>query len=199
LTKRLAYYIIKKSIKKEVKTIEHLFEQKISSEEIYNGKIVNLTKDTVLLENNKTALREVIHHNGGVGILPLLEDNKVILVKQFRYPYDKVLYEIPAGKLEKGENPLECGKRELTEETGYNAEEFIFLGEIYPTPAYNTEIITIYLAKGLTLSKQHLDDDEFLDTEIFTLEELREMIENNIIKDAKTQIAILKTLLKEVK
>ncbi|GHU53811.1 ADP-ribose pyrophosphatase [Clostridia bacterium] len=172
----------------------HLFEKRTSSEQIYNGRIINLTKDTVELENGEMAIREVVHHNGGVAIVPLLDDGRIILVKQFRYPYNEAIYEIPAGKLEKGENPLDCGMRELTEETGFTAKEFIFLGEVYPTPAYNTEIITLYLAKGLTLSKQKLDADEFLDIEIFTFQETIDMIMNNIIKDAKTQIALLKTI-----
>ena len=171
----------------------HLEEKTISSEMMYDGKIVKLLRDSVELENGKTALREVIKHPGGVGIVPLDEDNNVLMVRQFRYPHGKVLLEIPAGKLEYGENPRECGLRELKEETGCTCDSFEYLGNLIPTPAYDTEVIHMYLARGLHSGEQNPDEDEFLEIEKIPLEKAVEMIMNNEIADAKTQIAILKT------
>ena len=171
----------------------HLEEKTISSEMMYDGKIVKLLRDSVELEHGKTALREVIKHPGGVGIVPLDEDNNVLMVRQFRYPHGKVLLEIPAGKLEYGENPRECGLRELKEETGCTCDSFEYLGNLIPTPAYDTEVIHMYLARGLHSGEQNPDEDEFLEIEKIPLEKAVEMIMNNEIADAKTQIAILKT------
>lgn len=171
----------------------HLSEETISVEEIYKGKILDVTRDTVILENGEKTFREVIHHNGGVCVVPLTDEGEVIFVKQFRYPFKKVLTEIPAGKLEKGENPLECGIRELKEEVGAKAKEIIPLGCLYPTVAYDTEIIYMYLAKGLTFSEQSLDEDEFLDIVKIPLEDAYKMAMNGELPDSKTQLAILKT------
>lgn len=171
----------------------HLEEKTISSEMMYDGKIVKLLRDSVELENGKSALREVIRHPGGVGIVPLDKDNNVLMVRQFRYPHRKVLLEIPAGKLEYGENPRECGLRELKEETGCTCDSFEYLGNLIPTPAYDTEVIHMYLARGLHSGEQNPDEDEFLEIEKIPLEKAVEMIMNNEISDAKTQIAILKT------
>lgn len=171
----------------------HLEEKTISSEMMYDGKIVKLLRDSVELENGKTALREVIKHPGGVGIVPLDEDNNVLMVRQFRYPHGKVLLEIPAGKLEYGENPRECGLRELKEETGCTCDSFEYLGNLIPTPAYDTEVIHMYLARGFHSGEQNPDEDEFLEIEKIPLEKAVEMIMNNEIADAKTQIALLKT------
>ena len=134
----------------------------------------------------------MVRHPGGVCIVALTENNDVYFVKQFRYPHAKVLLEIPAGKLEWGESHLECGKRELHEETGCTADEFTYLGCLYPTPAYDSEIIHMYLAKGLHKDKQKLDDDEFLEVYTIPLDKAVEMVMNNEIEDAKTQLALLK-------
>lgn len=170
----------------------HLSEEKINSEEIYKGRIITLTKDTVKLENGKEATREVIHHPGAVCVIPIDEDGNVIFVKQFRYPFSSVLLEIPAGKLEEGEDSLDGGKRELLEETGALCESFEYLGEMYPSVAYLTEKIYIYLARGLTFKEQSLDEDEFVEVEKIPYEKAVKMVMNDEIKDAKTQIAVLK-------
>ncbi|MDE6780827.1 MAG: NUDIX hydrolase [Ruminococcus sp.] len=170
----------------------HLQEKTLTSDTVYEGKIFTIVHDTAELENGETAVRDVLLHSGGVCVIPVTENNEIYMVKQFRYPFREVTTEIPAGKLEKGENPYDCGKRELLEETGFTCTEYIPLGEIYPTPAYNTEVIHVYLAKGLHCEKQHLDDGEFLDVEKIPLAEAVRLVMDGKIKDAKTQIAILK-------
>lgn len=170
----------------------HLEEKTVSSEEIYDGRIFKVTKDTALLENGKEALREVVHHSGGVTIIPITEKNEIIMVKQYRYPHHKALLEIPAGKLEKGESHYDAGKRELLEETGCTCSEYEYLGEVLPTPAYVTEVIYMYMAKGLTFSKQNLDSDEFLDVVKIPIEKAAQMVMNGEITDSKTQIGVLK-------
>jgi len=172
--------------------MEHLDEKTLESELKFKGKILEVYQDTVLLENGTTAIRDVVRHSGGVCVVALTEKNEVYFVKQFRYPHKKALLEIPAGKLEWGENHYECGVRELREETGHTADEFTYIGCLAPTPAYDTEIIHMYLAKGLHKTEQDLDDDEFLDVMTIPLDEAVKMIMNNEIEDAKTQIAILK-------
>lgn len=171
----------------------HLEEKTLSSEQKYDGKIVKLFVDRAELENGEVVAREMIKHPGGVCIVPLDENNNVLMVRQFRYPPHKVLLEIPAGKLEYGENHRECGLRELKEETGCTCDEFTYLGNLIPTPAYDNEVIHMYLARGLHGGEQDLDDDEFLDVEKIPLEKAVEMVMNNEIEDAKTQIALLKT------
>lgn len=170
----------------------HLEEKTLSSEQKYDGKIVKLFVDRAELENGEVVTREMIKHPGGVCIVPLDENNNVLMVRQFRYPPHKVLLEIPAGKLEYGENHRECGLRELKEETGCTCDEFTYLGNLIPTPAYDNEVIHMYLARGLHGGEQDLDDDEFLDVEKIPLEKAVEMVMNNEIEDAKTQIALLK-------
>lgn len=171
----------------------HLQEKKLTSDTVYEGKIFTVLHDTAELENGETAVRDVLLHSGGVCVIPVTEKNEIFMVKQFRYPFKEITTEIPAGKLEKGEIPHDCGKRELLEETGCTCTEYISLGEIYPTPAYNTEVIHVYLAKGLSYEKQNLDSDEFLDVEKIPLSEAVRLVMDGKIKDAKTQIAILKT------
>ena len=169
-----------------------LFEKTLTKKYIHNGKIINLRVDEVELENGKHAIREVVEHHGGVCVAALDENGFLLMVKQFRYPYGEALLEIPAGKLEKGENPEECGKRELEEETGYTAEKLLDLGKLYPTPAYVDEVIHMYYAVNLSKTAQHLDADEFLSVERIPLEEAVKMVLNGEIRDAKTQVAVLK-------
>lgn len=171
----------------------HLQEETVSNTSVYEGRIFTIMHDTVRLEDNQIAVRDVLVHTGGVCVIPVTENNEIYMVKQFRYPFKEVTTEIPAGKLERGENPYDCGKRELLEEIGCTCTEYIPLGEIYPTPAYDTEIIYVYLAKGLKFEKQKLDNGEFLDVEKISLSDAVKLVMNGEIKDAKTQIAILKT------
>lgn len=171
----------------------HLEEKQLSKEYIYEGRVIKLRRDIALLPNGNEATREVIEHNGGVCVAALTDNNEVLMVKQFRYPYSEVIMEIPAGKRDsKDEDPLECGIRELEEETGAKAENFIFLGELYPTPGYCGEVIWMYAATGLTFGEQHTDEDEFLTVEKLPLEKAVDMILSGEIKDSKTQAAILK-------
>ena len=171
----------------------NLEEKQLKSEYLYKGKIINLRRDEALLPNGNTAGREVIEHPGGVCVAALTDNDEVLTVKQFRYPYSEVILEIPAGKRDHtGENPLECGFRELKEETGATAENFFFLGELYPSPGYVGEIIWMYGATGLTFGETCPDEDEFLDVEKIPLQEFVERIMSGEIKDAKTQAAVLK-------
>lgn len=170
----------------------HLDEKTLKSETVYEGVIFTINHDTVELENGNTAIRDVLLHHGGVCVIPVTDENEIFLVKQFRYPFRKTTTEVPAGKLEKGENHAECGKRELLEETGCICDEYIYLGEMLPTPAYNSEVTYMYMAKGLHFDKQNLDPDEFLDVEKIPLSEAVKLVMDGKITDGKTQIAILK-------
>ena len=148
----------------------NLEEKTVKKNYIYKGKIVNLRKDDAMLPNGKMCVREIVEHAKGVVLAALTEDNELIFVRQFRYPYMEVVLELPAGKVEEGEDPLEAGKRELLEETGVTAEEYIDLGEFYPSCGFTDEIIYMYLAKGLSQGSQHLDEDEFLNVEKIPLQ-----------------------------
>lgn len=173
-----------------------LYEQTDKINNIYDGRIITVHNDDVTLCNGSQCNRECVDHPGGVGIISLTDNNKVLLVRQFRYPYKEIVYEIPAGKLEKGEDPFEAGKREFSEECGATAKEFISLGEIYPTPGYTNEIIRLYAAFDLSFEEQHLDDDEFLEVCPMDLDTLISKIMSGEIKDAKTVTAAFK--LKEI-
>ena len=172
----------------------NLIEKTLSQKICFEGKIITVRQDTVELPNVATSTREVVEHPGGVCVLALDEADNLYLVEQFRYPYGSALLEIPAGKREKGEPPLLTAVRELEEETGLRAEHYTDLGQMYPTPGYCGEIIYIYLATGLTQGKGNLDADEFLNVKKLPLAQAAAMVMDNTIKDAKTQIAILKVL-----
>ena len=172
---------------------KNLDEVQTGSEEIFDGVILHVFKDTVQLPNGNPAIREVIRHVGAVGVIPITEDNKVIIERQFRYPLAQVITEIPAGKLDSfTEDRLSAAKRELEEETGYTAEEWIDIGDYYPAAAYCDERITLYLAKQLHQGQRHLDEDEFLNFEAVPLGELVEDVMSGRITDGKTQVAVLK-------
>ena len=174
----------------------NLKETQKSAEYIFRGRVINLRRDEAILPNGNTATREVIEHPGGVCVAALTDDNCLLFVRQFRYPYMEETLEIPAGKRDKqNEDPLECGKRELREETGATAEKYIPLGELYPSPGYCGEIIWMYAATGLSFGDCDPDDDEFLAVERYELERAVEMVLSGEIKDAKTQAAVLKVKL----
>ena len=179
----------------EKKEYDALHETKLSSELIYDGKVVHLYRDAVRLPNGHESIREVVRHVGAVCVLPLFEDGSVLVERQFRYPHDRVLWEIPAGKLDsKAEAHLSAVKRELYEETGYTADRFTSLGLLYTTPAFVDEVIEMYLAEGLHTENdgQHLDEDEFLTVEKLHIDTLCDMVMRGEIPDAKTQVAVLK-------
>lgn len=179
---------------KTVPSLDPLTEQQVASETVYDGKIIRVTKDTAKLQNDALAIREVVHHPGGACVVPLTDQLEVLMVRQFRYPFGEVTLEIPAGKLEFGEDPKACAIRELSEEVGAAASQICSLGCLYPTPAYNKEVIHMYLATGLQLTQQHLDEDEFLDVVKIPLEKAIRLVMQNRIPDAKTQLALLKTI-----
>ena len=169
-----------------------LFEKKINSKQIFDGVIVKLFVDDVELPDGKKTIREVVRHPGAVCVIPIDEDENVIMIKQFRYPFSEVLYEIPAGKLEVGEDPYEAAIRELEEESGVNASNVEYIGTMYTTVAILDEKIYMYLATGLTYKNAHPDDGEFLEVEKIPLKTLVDMVMEGKIPDSKTQIAILK-------
>ena len=172
---------------------ENLTEIQTDSKEIFDGAIVHLFKDTVQLPNGNSATREVIRHIGAVAVVPVTDDGKVIVERQFRYPLNQVITEIPAGKLDSfTEDRLSAAKRELEEETGYTADTWLELGDFHPTAAYCDEKITLYLATGLHQGQRHLDEDEFLNVMAVPLEDLVAEIMAGRITDGKTQTAILK-------
>ena len=172
---------------------EELKETKVSREDIFEGHIVHLVKDNVTLPNGAAATREVCLHNGAVCVVPITDDGDIIMERQFRYPFDEVIWEIPAGKLDKGEtDELSAAARELREETGYTAENYTFIGYIYPSPAILSEKIAMYVATGLHKGEQNLDEDEFLDVVKVPFDEVVKMIMENKIPDGKTQTAVLK-------
>ena len=180
----------------EKEAYTELTERMTGSERIFDGVILHVYRDTVTLPNGSPAVRELIRHPGAVAIVPLTADGKVIIERQFRYPLGTVITEIPAGKLDgPTEDRLKAAKRELREETGYTAEEWISLGDYYPAAAYSDERLTMYLARGLTKGEQHLDEDEFLHVEEVSLESLVEAVLAGRITDGKTQTALMKAWL----
>lgn len=171
--------------------MNHLTEKTLESAVVFSGNLLTVCCDTVELPNGKQAGREFIKHPGAVAVVPVTSDGKIVLVRQFRYPIGKAILEVPAGKLDKGENPDDCVKRELEEETGYIATRIQKLSSIYTTPGFTDEIIHLYLADGLSLAKQCPDEDEFLDVEIYSKDEIKKMIADGTITDGKSLLALL--------
>ena len=170
-----------------------LAEKTASSEDIFDGVILHVKRDTVTLSNESTAVREVIRHIGAVCVIPVTENNEVIMERQYRYPLDKVIWEIPAGKLDTpDEDRLSAIQRELREETGFTADEWTEIGDFHPAPAYCDEYITMYMARGLHKGEQDLDADEFLDVYAVPLADLVRDVMEGRISDAKTQVCVLK-------
>lgn len=167
-------------------------ETMLESKEIFAGRVIRVTYDTVRLENGNTSTREVVHHHGGACILPVDEAGNVYLVRQFRYAIGEEIWELPAGKLEAGEAPFEAAKRELGEECGLTADHFEDLGVVYPTVGYDSERIYIWAATGLHPAAQHLDEDEFLDVVKMPLEKALALVLDGTIRDSKTQVGLMK-------
>lgn len=170
-------------------------EKRLSCEDKYKGKIIYVHRDKVRLSDGNEAWREVVEHSGGVGVIPVDENGDVWCVRQFRYPFGEHLLEVPAGKLEPGEDPFDCAVRELSEETGFTAAEYTDLGRLYPSPGYCRETLYIYMATGLTRGAAHLDKGEFLDVEKHSLSELYRMALEGDLPDAKTAMAVIKAKL----
>lgn len=166
------------------------YEKTLKLDNIYSGKILKLDVETVLLPNNNQAKREIVRHPGAVAILPISEEGEIYFVKQFRKALNTELIEIPAGKLEKDENPRECALRELQEEIGFTANKLSLLGSFYSSPGFTNEIIYIYKAEGLIKSKLEMDEDEFINVVKYNIEESLEMLAKDTFKDAKTVIAL---------
>ena len=166
-------------------------EKTINSDRIYTGKVISLKVDTVEIENKGYKKREIVEHPGAVGIVALTDENKIVLVKQFRKPIEQVIWEIPAGKLEKGENPKDCAIRELKEETGYSANNIKLIHKFYTSAGFSNQRMYIYLATGLIPGECKFDEDENIDIHHVDLCEVYNMINKNEIEDAKTTIGIL--------
>lgn len=173
----------------------NLFEKTLHSTSIYKGAIIDLEVHDVELPDGQTSKRELIYHNGAVAVCPITPENKVILVKQFRKACEKPLLEIPAGKLEQGEERISAAKRELEEETGYIADELEDITEMYGSPGFSNEKISIYIAENLTKGKMQLDEDEFLELAYYDMNEIKTLLDNKELEDAKTIIALQHLLL----
>ncbi|KKX56891.1 NUDIX hydrolase [Brevibacillus borstelensis] len=173
-----------------MKDTQHLYEKTISSQTIYEGKVITLKVDEVLLPNGHTAKREIVTHQGAVAVMALTDEGKLVAVRQFRKPLEQVIVELPAGKLEPGEEPLACAKRELQEETGYQAKDYTLLSSFFTSPGFANEILHLYLATGLTKGESQPDEDEFVEVLELTLEEAHELHRLGEIRDAKTVAAL---------
>ncbi|HET7796215.1 MAG TPA: NUDIX hydrolase [Rhizobacter sp.] len=169
----------------------HLREDQVSAQQVYRGHFLDVRRDEVRLPDGSKAAREYIVHPGAVMIVPLLDDGRVVVERQFRYPMGKVMLEFPAGKLDAGEPPLQCAVRELTEETGYTAREWARAGILHNAIAYSTEGIEVWFARGLELGARSLDAGEFLDVETSTVEALDEQAHRGELTDAKTLIGLM--------
>ena len=168
-------------------------EKQLEREEIYDGAVLHVVKDKILLPDGNVSFREFCLHKGAVAVIPITDEGEAIMVRQFRYAHHREFLEIPAGKFDFiGEEPLEAAKRELAEETGAIAEKYTYLGVLDTTPALIDEKIHMFMAEGLTFGEMHLDEDEFLSVHRIPLTRLVEMVMSGEIRDGKTQIAVLK-------
>jgi len=169
-----------------MKLKENLFKRK----KIYKGKFISFSKDIIILPNGKKSIREYAEHPGAVAVVPILEKNNIILVKQYRYPVKKITYEIPAGKLDRKEKPIDCVKRELIEETGYETKKIKKVISYWPAPAFSTEIMHVFIATDLKFVGKNLDEDEFLESEIVPIKIAIDWIKKGKICDSKTIIGL---------
>jgi ADP-ribose pyrophosphatase len=170
---------------------DHLVERLIEGSQVYRGNFLDVRRDRVMLPDGREAQREYIRHPGAVMVVPLLDDGRLLMERQYRYPMGRVLLEFPAGKLDAGEAPLVCGQRELLEETGYSAAEWAYAGVLHNAIAYSDEGIHIFFARGLTRGEQKLDDGEFLELVTHTVDKLDRMAACGELTDAKTLIGLL--------
>lgn len=169
----------------------HLIERAVGSETLLTGHFLRVQRDTVALPDGTQATREFIRHPGAVMVVPLLDDGRLLMERQWRHPLQRVLLEFPAGKLDAGEKPLECGRRELLEETGYRATEWAHAGWMHNAPAYSDEGIDVWFARGLVAGPQHLDDGEFIETVAMSPAELDALAGRGELTDAKTLVGLL--------
>lgn len=169
---------------------EHLVENLINSTRVFEGRMISVRVDNVQLPTGKKVTREVVEHPGAVAVVAIREDKTVVMVRQYRHPANKILLEIPAGKLDKDENPDACAVRELEEETGYKAAIIRKLATVYTTPGFTDELMHIYIAEGLSQSQQNTDEDEFIDVDYYTPQQLKAMIQAGQIEDAKTLLGL---------
>ena len=172
-----------------------LYEKTLTSNLVYDGGLLKVYRDTVELIDGREAWREVIRHPGAVVVVPIDDEGNIHLVRQYRYPYGKVMMEVPAGKLEYGEEPFSAAKRELSEEIGAEAERWTEIGEMLPTPGFCDELQHVYLAEGLTFGDIHPDEDEFLEPVAIPLEKAVEMAVDGRLEDSKTVASILRAYL----
>ena len=172
-------------------TDRHLVETQLSREEIFRGNQLHVVRDTVRLPDGKGAIREFVLHPGAVMVIPLLDDGRIVLERQYRYPVQQVLVEFPAGKLDAGEDRLACARRELLEETGYTAREWAYAGQLAHCVGYSDEIIHIFFARGLTAGEARLDEGEFLDTITATPGDFLAWCRDGGVTDSKTLIGAL--------
>lgn len=166
-------------------------EKTIKTDRIYEGKMINLRVDTVMLPEEKQSKREIVEHPGAVAIIPITKNNKIVMIKQFRKPVEDYLLEVPAGKIDENEEPLSSAIRELKEETGYVARDMKFLLKFYTSPGFSNETIHLYIAKDLSLEEADPDEDEYIEMKEYDVDELIEKIHNGEIQDGKTIIAIM--------
>ncbi|MFC7371166.1 NUDIX hydrolase [Fictibacillus iocasae] len=177
--------------------MDHLIEKTTQVKSVYKGKIIDLQIEEVELPNGGTSSREIVKHPGAVAVIAVTDDKKALMVRQYRKALEKTIVEIPAGKLEKGEDPLACAKRELLEETGYSCRQIEKVGSFYTSPGFADEIIHLYFSDSLTYEgEQQTDEDEFLDVLKLTMEDIRELTASEQIHDAKTMYAVMYLQLK---
>lgn len=169
----------------------HLREDPVSSEKVFHGRLLEVRRDHVRLPDGRVATREFVVHPGAVMIVPLLDDGRLVMERQWRYPLQRAMLEFPAGKLEPGEPPFNCATRELQEETGYRAAQWGRAGLLHNAIAYSTEGIEVWFARGLTLGARRLDEGEFLDVQLTTVEELDRLCAQGSVTDAKTLVGLL--------
>lgn len=170
-----------------------LTEKTLEQNYLYRGKILDFHVDKVELISGRAVSRECVDHGGGVSVAVLTDQNEMLFVRQYRYPYREAVLEAPAGKLEKGEDPFRAAQREQKEETGTTGKNYLDLGKLYPSPGYTNEILYLYACRVDFCGKQKLDEGEFLEVEKIPLCRAEQMVLNGEIPDAKTQVLVLKT------